>query len=281
MLIFGAAVNAAIFAWAVAVYLDSRSQLVLAQGSDSLLDIVGGSVLVFTALYASQPRDRRHPFGHQRAEPIGALVTAILAGALAFEVAQSSITALVAGEHVALAPPIAVFLGGKLAIKLVLLLSALRSTSTHSAATRALRVDTRNDVIACASSLVGFGLSHLGYLWADAALAVPVAFYIAYSGLELGRENVRYLIGESPSEEVLVGLERAAGGVDGVIGVDRLRAQHVGSRVQVDLTIVVPSEISATEAHDIAADVKERLEADPLVLDAFVHVDTRAGRVHG
>jgi len=276
----GIAVNVAVLIAAIAVYGTNRSQLVLAQGSDSLLDILAGVVLLLTVRWARQPRDDNHPFGHQRAEPVGALVTAVLAGGLAFEVAQSSIGAMIAGEHLALAAPVAVFLAAKFAIKLALLLFAFRGANATGAAANALRVDTRNDVLACGSSLVGYGLSRLGYLWADAALALPVAFFIAYNGLDLARENLRYLMGEAPEQETLEDLERAAAAVDGVVAVQRLRAQHLGPRLQVDVTILVHEHSSAREAHDISVDVKQRLEADPLLLEAFVHVDTLGGKVH-
>lgn len=276
----GIVVNVSVLVAAIAVYAINRSQLVLAQGSDSLLDILGGIILLVTVRWARQPRDDNHPFGHQRAEPVGALVTAVLAGALAFEVAQTSIGALVSGEHNTLGAPVAAFLGAKFALKLLLLLFAFRGVTTSNAAAHALRVDTRNDVFACASSLVGYGLSRLGYLWADAVLAVPVAFFIAYNGLDLARENLRFLMGEAPEDETLEELRAAAAAVDGVVAVQRLRAQHLGPKLQVDVTILVPEHSTASEAHDISVDVKHRLEADPMVLEAFVHVDTLAGKVH-
>ena len=66
----------------------------LAQGSDSLLDLGGGAILAYSAWIAAHAADDDHPFGHHRAEPIGALVTAVLAGVLAFEVLRSGIGAL-------------------------------------------------------------------------------------------------------------------------------------------------------------------------------------------
>ena len=78
-----------------------------------------------------------------------------------------------------------------------------RKRGRSSSALTAIRVDTRNDVLACASSLIGYALARGGMIWADAALAIPVGLYIGYSGLSLARENLRYLMGEAPTADVL------------------------------------------------------------------------------
>ena len=83
-------VNVVLLVAAGMVYLRSHSQLVLAQGSDSLFDLAAGGILFVSAWVGSQPRDANHPYGHDRAEPLGALITAVLAGVLAFEVLRSA-----------------------------------------------------------------------------------------------------------------------------------------------------------------------------------------------
>jgi cation diffusion facilitator family transporter len=275
------ALNTGLSVAAVAVYFATRSQLVLAQGSDSLLDIATGVVLALSAWVGSQPRDENHPFGHDRAEPLGALITAIFAGVLAFEVLRSALGALWAGDVARMDGYVAAVLGSKFALKAGLfLLLVRRSSKARSSALDALRVDTRNDLVACASSLLGFALARAGFAWADGALAVPVAFYIGASGFELARDNIRYLMGEAPAAEVVVELRALAEGVPGVLQLGRLRAQHVGQLLHVEVEIVVGTRLSVTGGHDIAVDVQRRLEEHPLVALAFVHVDTDDGIDH-
>ena len=111
------AINVALLAGFVVVYLSSRSQLVLAQGADSLMDLAAGAALLVSTRIGMQPSDEKHHFGHSRAEPLGALVTAILAGVLAFEVAKSAITVLTTGEVARLDLPVFAVLGLKFLVK--------------------------------------------------------------------------------------------------------------------------------------------------------------------
>jgi len=274
-------VNAVLLVAAGVVYLRSHSQLVLAQGSDSLFDLAAGGILFVSAWVGSQPRDANHPYGHHRAEPLGALITAVLAGVLAFEVLRSAVGAWIAGDAVRLDAAVAAVLGGKFALKagLFALLSRSRAPA-RSSAVDALRVDTRNDLVACASSLVGFGLGRAGFTWADAALAVPVAFYIGASGIELARENIRFLMGEAPPTEVVEELRARAARVPGVLGLGNLRAQHVGPLLHVEVDVVVAGGESATGGHDIAVAVQRALEDHELVDRVFVHVDTEVTGLH-
>ncbi|MEM7517231.1 MAG: cation diffusion facilitator family transporter, partial [Planctomycetota bacterium] len=151
---------------------------------------------------------------------------------------------------------------------------------SRSSALRATFVDTRNDVIATVSSLVGWFLAERGLLWADAALALPVALYVGYSGFELARENLRYLMGEAPSSERLSELRAEAASVPGVLEVRALRAQFLGQELHAEVTILVALSESATEAHDIALAVRRRLEAVEGVGEIFVHIDTRETTDH-
>jgi divalent metal cation (Fe/Co/Zn/Cd) transporter len=137
-----------------------------------------------------------------------------------------------------------------------------------------LFVDTRNDIVACIASLGGFALTKTGYGWGDAMFAVMLSLYVFYNGADLGNENLIYIMGGAPEKVVMDELRDIAGNVSGVTSVGRIRAQFTGQDLQVDVCIVVPSDILAGEAHDVSVAVQRALEADDRIAVAFVHVDT-------
>lgn len=253
-----------------------ESRLVLAQAADSTLDVLGGVLLAWSVRLSREPRDEGHPFGHGRAEPLGALVTAVLAGVLGFEVLQGAVASLVSGRTAEIGAAAGVLLAAKLVAKVVIAVAARRG---EGPALRAVFVDARNDTLACSGSLVGFALARI-WGWLDAALAVPIALYIVWSGVGLARENLRYLMGEAPPREVLDELRARAAGVEDVRAVRPVRAHWIGPTLQVEVAITVDEDASATRAHDIALRVQERLEEHPDVEEVFVHVDTPAARPH-
>src|SRR6185295_12143733 len=94
--------------------------------------------------------------------------------------------------------------GTKLVTKFALLFVVLRKRrGGGSQAVDATRLDTLNDVLTTASSLLGIGLVRAGWPLADALLALPVALYIGRNGYLLARESMRYLMGEAPPATVL------------------------------------------------------------------------------
>jgi cation diffusion facilitator family transporter len=273
------AVNAVLCAAHFVVYWTSGSQLVLAQGADSLMDLAVGTVLLVSVRVAAQPRDANHPFGHERAEPIGALVTSVLAFVLAIEVVRSAITKLVVAEPAVADGAVLAVLGAKCAVKSLLLLAfEWQRRARRSQAVAATRLDTLNDVITTASSLVGAMLVRHGWPVWDALLALPVGVYLGRNGWQLCRESLRYLMGEAPPKPVLDRLHAAAAAVEGVREVSKIRAHFVGSVLHVEVTVLVAATSSAKQAHDVALDVQAAVEKDALVGEVFVHIDTGEGK---
>jgi cation diffusion facilitator family transporter len=271
--------NAALCVAHFAVWFAGGSQLVLAQGADSLTDLAIGAVLLVSVRVAARPRDEDHPFGHGRAEPIGALITAVLAFVLAIEVGRSAVGSLVARETPQLDGAAIGVLSVKLVVKLSwLLLLFRRRGGGDGQAMEATRLDTLNDVLTCGSSLVGSWLVRAGHPSIDSWFALPVAAYIAKNGFGLARASLRFLMGEAPSADVVARLRGAAGAVAGVQSVSRLRAHFVGQKLHVEATILIAAGSTAKQGHDIALDVQVALEADPLVGEVFIHLDTGEGK---
>ncbi len=261
----------------VAVFWLTRSQLVLAQGADSLMDVAVNAVLAVSAWVGAKPKDEGHPFGHGRAEPIGALVASVLAFVLAFEVGRSAVAAAFAHVEPDMDASTLGVLGAKLVIKAGLLAAlSRRARRERGPAMQAVVTDTRNDLVATSTSLLGWATVRAGFPLADALLALPVSLYIAYNGAGLLRENLRYLMGEAPAPEVLASLRRAAEAVPGVSAVGEILAHHVGSQLHVEITIVIGPALSAVEGHDIGVRVQQAIEAVDVVARTFVHVEPAA-----
>lgn len=268
----GSGVLVAGLAW---TWLRFDSQLALAQAADSFLDVFTAAVLTWTVAVAAQPRDDDHPFGHARAEPIGGLVTAVIAGVLAFEVGRSAIEALIAGHAPTLDWALIWVFAAKTVFKAGIFAAASRTLrDSISPAMRALRVDARNDVLVSLLAIGGFFAARAGWEALDAWLALPVAAWILWSGIDLARENVAYLMGEAPPAERQQELQRLAAAVPGVVDAHDLRAQFLGTLLQVQVHIVVNPEISIKEAHDIGEKVRRALEAEGDVQGALIHIDT-------
>lgn len=250
------------------------SQLALAQAADSFMDVFTATVLALTVVIGARPRDEDHPFGHTRAEPIGGLITAVMAGVLAVEVGRNAIAALASGEFV---KPDLILVGAfsaKIVFKSVVFVLARKlSGNGIQPALKALAVDARNDVLVCTVAVGGYFAAVYGWNALDAWLALPLSAWIMWSGISLARANIRLLMGEAPPEAKQTALRDIAASVPGVLGAHDLRAQYMGTQLHVHVHILVPPELSVKQAHDIGEAVREALEAEDDVAHASVHID--------
>ena len=266
--------SAGLVAALFACYMVFNSQLALAQAGDSFLDVFSAAILTWTVTVAAQRPDKEHPFGHSRAEPIGGLVVAVIAGVLAIEVARSAIEALLTNQSMRVDWLLVVAFGSKTVFKtLIVLLSGAAYRRRKGPAMKALKVDARNDILVSLLAIGGFFAARSGWTSLDSWLALPVALWIGWSGIELARDNIRYLMGEAPPEPRQSELQALAGGVPGVIGAHDLRAHFLGTELQVHIHILVAPNISVQQAHDIGEAVRMTLESEPDVGHCSVHID--------
>jgi len=257
-------------------YLLYDSQLAFAQFADSFVDVVTAAVLAWTVRLSAKPEDSDHHFGHRRAQPVGALVVAVLTGVLAVEVVQRAIGALLERSTPEFDSAILGAFAAKVGFKLVIWHLAARHASHVHPAMKALAVDARNDMLASVAAIVGFVAARYGATQLDAWLALPLAALIAWSGVQLALDNVRLLMGAAPSEVRQRELTALAASVAGVRGLARLKAHYVGTEMHVHLQIEVDPTLNVGEAHDIGEAVRLRLEGEPDISQCSVHIDPGA-----
>ncbi len=255
-----------------AIWWISSSQLALAQAADSFMDVFTAAVLTWTVGISRQPQDKEHPFGHTRAQPIGGLVTAVIAGVVAFEVARSAVFALLGDAEPSLEWIMVGVFGAKVAFKAAIY--ALSRNHGHvRPALNALAVDARNDVLLGLLAVGGFFAARFGVPTLDAWLALPIAAWIAWSGVELARDNIRLLMGEAPPQKRQEQLATIAAAVPGVKTAHDLRAHYLGTMLHAHVHIVVDPALSLKQAHDIGEAVRLAVEAEPDVSHCSVHID--------
>lgn len=256
------------------VYARSGSQLALAQAADSAFDMIGGLALLWALHVSTRPADTEHPQGHSLAQPVAALIVAVLAGVLSAEVLRSALAALLTDSNPVLDGSVAAVFAAKVMFKaVVVMLARLSLRGRRSPALSALQMDARNDSLVGSLALLGLGLVRAGLPRVDAALAVGLAGYITYAGLQLGRENISLLLGESASVARLQQLTALACGTPGVKSASALIAIWRGARLHIQLSAAVDSSLTLRSAHDIGHLVEQRLLLEPDVGHVIVHIE--------
>lgn len=251
-----------------------NSMAVISDAINSFTDIVASVIVYISVKVSAKGADKGHPFGHHRAEPIAGLVVAIFTGIVGFEVIKAAFERLIRGGLIikGIAPMVV------MAFTLVLKLGMYTYTSRigrklNSTAILASSVDHRNDVFISSTALIGVAGAYFGYPILDPLVALFIGVWIIYAGYKIGIENVKFLMGEAPSEELMGRIKKIALGVDGVKGINDVRAHYVGVLLQVEVHIEINRKLTIYRAHTIGKKVQNKLEKLGIVNRAFVHID--------
>jgi cation diffusion facilitator family transporter len=219
-------------------YVQTMSLSVLAALLDSVLDVVSQFVLNYTEKRSSMHRSSAfYPAGASRLEPIGVLTCASLMGMASFEVLKESFVALVyhtrsLGDSVSMVSFWS--MASIVLIKLFLLWICNRGANKRpvqsSLASKlvvlqiadpileALAQDHFNDILSntIAALALLLALWSPSLWWFDPVGATLISFYIIYSWLCTGMEQVRHLTGKSAPQDFIDDLKEMASAFDEV-----------------------------------------------------------------
>jgi cation diffusion facilitator family transporter len=271
------AANLALLAAKGGVWWLTGSLAVGSEAVNSLAD-VAYSLIVLAGLYVTtRPPDFEHPHGHERIEPFVSLFVAVgvfvAGGAVLWSAARSVLDGTYGAEAGAAG---VVVLVGSAAVKFGLYRYCRRvGREHHSPAVVATGLDSRNDILTAGAAVVGVLGASAGAPVLDPIAAAVVSIGIFYTGYEIVRDNVSYLVGAAPPEELRQEIVERALGHPRVRGAHDVVAHYVGPEIDVSIHLEVEGQMSLFEAHDIESEVVESIRAIPEVDDVFVHVDPK------
>jgi cation diffusion facilitator family transporter len=252
----------------------SGSSAVLSDATNSLSDTLYSLLMAIGLYVAQRPADESHPQGHSRFEPLVSLLITIMMGIAGVTAMRGSVLRFLSGAA-AIEPgwPTAALAGSGL-VKIGMYLLMIRiGRLARSPAIRASARDNLSDVLTSAAALLGVWGSRLVHPLLDPAAGVVVALWIFRTTWEILRENLGYLTGRGAPPELTSQIVAAASSIPDVLGVHQVIADHVGPQLRVDIHIDVNGEMTLHQAHAIADQVQELIEALPVVDLAFVHVE--------
>ncbi len=236
------------------------------------------SLVVLAGMYlTTRPPDVEHPHGHERIEPFVSLFVAVGVFAAGALVLRQAIVSVLEGSSTPTVGPI-VFgvLLGSMAAKYGLYRYCLRvGRERRSPATVATALDNRTDVLSAGAALVGVLGVEFGVTILDPIAAGVVGLAIFATGWSIVTDNVDYLVGSAPPEELRQEILRRALEHSDVEGAHDVVTHYVGPEVDVSLHIEVEGTRTLREAHAIESAVVEAIRDLDAVDDVFVHVDPR------
>jgi cation diffusion facilitator family transporter len=258
------------------VGLATNSLGLVSAGIESSGDVVAALLTLFAVRLGGRPADSVHPYGHRRAENLGALgESAILIGG-GLLVSVEAIRHLSEG---AAAPDVRWYQFAVIAVALALDLS--RTVVSLAAARRydspALRSNALHfagDMGGSLAVLLGLLAVRAGFPQGDSVAALIVAAIIFAAALHLLLENANVLMDRTPAQ-ARAAAERAIARVGGDVELGRLRLRESAGRYFADVVVSVPPGQAVVEGHRTADLIEGAVEEALPGSDVVVHVEPR------
>lgn len=274
----GIVLNAVLAAAKFAGGVFGNTYALIADGAESLLDILS-SLLVWTGFrVAAQPPDADHPYGHGKAEAVSALAVAVFIFAMAGWVAWHAVHEIIT-PHRGPAWWTLLLLAAVIAAKWIFSrrLGAAGAAS-GSTALGAEALHHWTDAMTSAAAFVGITIALIGgegWETADDWAALFACVIIAFNGTAMLKQALGDVMDSAAPAKFENEVRALALAVPGVQALDKVRVRKSGLSHLVDIQVRVDGGLTVREGHAIAHAVKDALTASTphAISDVTVHVE--------
>lgn len=257
--------------------LVGNAYALVADAVESMADVFSSLIVWGGLRIATRQADEDYPFGYGRAEPLAAVIVALLLVGAAVGIALEAIREIRTPHH-SPAPFTLVVLLGVIVAKELLFRRVLRvGEAVQSTAVRADAWHHRSDAITSTAAFLGISVALLGgpgWESADDWAALAAAGVIVVNAILLFRPALADLMDKSPGAELLERIGAAARTTEGVRHIEKLNVRKAGLEYLVDLHVQADPALSLHDAHILSGCVKTAIRAAvPAVASVLVHME--------
>lgn len=253
----------------------SGSVALISDAWHSLSDSVSSAAVIIGTKISSKPPDKKHPFGHGRAELITSIFIGLFLAVIAYNFFVESIQSIRNNEK-------AVF--GNLSIIVLIISILIKELSAQYAFYTArktgflsLKADAwhhRSDAITSVLILTGIFINPYFPL-IDGILGIIVSLFISYTAYKIIKDSSSAVLGEACNDDFIEELKKVANYSAGFnVELHHIHSHTYGNHKEVSFHIYLPENMTVKNAHKIAAKIEEDLKNEKNIF-ATVHIDAK------
>ena len=252
-------VGSIVLALKTLAWLMTGSVALLSDALESTVNLATAFAALVAIRIAARPPDANHPFGHHKAEFFSAVLEGVMIIVAAIFILREAYEGFLSPR--ALGAPIEGLLVNGTATMLNAMWAFVLVRRGRLLKSPALVADGRHlwtDVFTSAGVAMGVLLALATGWWVlDPLMAALVAINIIWSGSRVVKESLSGLMDEAVPEEILASIREAISiEAAGAVEAHDLRTRHAGSATFVEFHLVVPSEMTVFDAHEICGRVE-------------------------
>jgi cation diffusion facilitator family transporter len=260
----------------IAAYWMTGSVALYSDALESIVNLITAGVALYAIHVSAQPADRRHQFGHHKAEYFSAVLEGVLIVVAALLIFHEAYDAFLRPR--ALSEPLRGLAINGLATAVNAGWSYFLLTWGRNQRSPALVGDgwhLLTDVATSVGVIIGLLLAMLtGWQLLDPALAALVAANILWAGWRLVRESVSGLMDEAVTSEVARHIRQViSDNAHGAIEAHDVKTRTAGRVTFIEFHLVVPGSMTVAASHLICDRIEEALTKDVHGAQVLIHVE--------
>jgi len=247
----------------------------MSEAVHSLTDIVASLLAYFSIRAAAAPPDDDHPYGHGKIESFAALTEAVSLVFIVGWIGYASLNRLIHGAEVERVEIGLVVM----AVSAVTAFAVGRVVGEAGRRTGSLALQSNAQHLAVdgwtsVGVLTTLAIVHFtGWTAADGILGLIIAAWLGLNSWRMMHESYQQLIDRRIPDHEIACVEHILRSDPDVLSFHRLRTRHLGSVHHVDVHVVVPTDWSLIQAHEVADRLEDAIERELAPAHAVIHVD--------
>lgn len=266
----GSVVNIVLTVFKILAGVMGRSTAMIADGIHSLSDLLSDIIVIVFVKISSKGRDKNHDYGHGKFETFATLIISLMLIVVAANLMSGGIgkiKAILGGEQVS-SPGMIAFWAAVASIVFKEALyhyTIIQGKALNSPMMIANAWHHRSDAMSSIGSLIGIGGAiFLGnkFVILDPVTGCVISIFIFVMAVRMSVPAIKELLDVSLPDEVEDRIEATAKTIPGVIELHELKTRREGPGIIMEGHLVLLSDISLKEAHNISKKVEESIRKE-------------------
>lgn len=260
------------------VGIKTFSIAIIADAWHTLSDSLTSLVVIIGFKVSSKPADKKHPYGHGRAEIISSVIIGTLLAVVGVNFLIASIQKFINHQSASY---------GNLAV-IVFIISVIVKEGLAQFSMRAgkkinsqsLIADGwhhRSDALVSLMVLVGIFIGEY-FWWVDSIMGIIVSLVIFYTTYIILKESISILIGEEPSEDLEVEIRKiVTNSVSHDVKLHHLHSHKYGDNRELTFHIRLPVDMKLEDAHRITEKLEKKIKEE-MNIETTIHAEPTYGK---
>ena len=266
----GSVVNIILTVFKIFAGIIGHSTAMVADGLHSLSDLLSDIVVIVFVKISSKGRDKDHDYGHGKFETFATLIISLMLIVVAANLMSGGIgkiRLILDGGEVNSPGMIALWAAvASIALKEILYrYTIIQGKALNSPMMIANAWHHRSDAFSSIGSLLGIaGAIFLGdkFVILDPITGCVISVFIFVMAVKMSVPAIKELLDVSLPDDIEAKIEETAKSIPGVIDLHELKTRREGPGIVMEGHLVLDSEISLKQAHDISKKVEEALRKE-------------------